>query len=37
MAKFINGKIDEFVDILDTDGKVKIHSYYAAGREVTKL
>ena len=23
--------------ILDTDGKVKIHSYYAAGREVTKL
>lgn len=23
--------------ILDTDGKVKIHSYYAAGRDVTKL
>ena len=23
--------------ILDTDGKVKIHSYYAAGREVTKF
>ena len=23
--------------ILDTDGKVKIHSYYAAGREVVKL
>ena len=23
--------------ILDSDGKVKIHSYYAAGREVTKL